>query len=338
MSNGYASRTGAGPETSRTEGAEYRAATGRPAGICRVAILVAVYNGEKYLQEQLESLAAQTVEHIDIWVSDDGSTDRSRTILHDWQSKWEKGTFHIMSGPSKGFAENFRSLMANADIEADYFAFCDQDDIWDPDKLSAAVSVLESNANERLGLYCSRTRIIGEDGQTIGQSPLFARPPHFRNAIVQSIGGGNTMVLNRRAWSLMAESARRTSFVSHDWWCYLLISGAGGYVHYDPTPRIGYRQHTGNLVGDNMSVRARADRFKRLLTGRFAKWNDENLSGLDKCADLLTEEARATMAQFKSIRASRHAGAVVSYLRSGMYRQTLAANIMLCIAIFLGRL
>ncbi len=316
---------------------DHNATTGAQASR-RTAVLLATYNGEEFLHEQLASLAAQTVEQLDIWASDDGSTDGTLDILRKWQGKWSKGGFHILSGPSNGFAENFRSLMANPGIDADYFAFCDQDDLWDCGKVSAAIEVLERDAIGKPGLYCSRTRIIGADGQPVGQSPLFARPPHFLNAIVQSIGGGNTMVLNRQAWSLISESARRTSFVSHDWWCYLLVSGAGGYVHYDPTPRIGYRQHVGNLVGDNMSLRARADRFRRLLTGRFAAWNDENLEGLDKCADMLSDDARASIARFKSIRSKRHAGAVISYLRSGMYRQTLAANVMLCVAIYLGRL
>jgi len=304
----------------------------------RVAVLMAAFNGERFLDKQLATLAAQTVANIDIWVSDDGSTDRTLEILDRWSEGWSKGSFTIVQGPSKGFSENFRSLMTRGEIAGDYFAFCDQDDVWDTDKLATAIGVLAEDASDRPGLYCSRTRIITEDGEPVGTSPLFGRPPHFRNAIIQNIGGGNTMVLNREAWSAVSTGAERTSFVSHDWWCYLLVSGIGGYVHYDVDPKIGYRQHAENLVGDNMSLPARVDRLKRLMTGRFADWNAANVESLERCADLLDDEARRTLAEFKAIRSSRSIDAGVRFVRSGIYRQSTTGNLALSIAIVLGRL
>ena len=85
-------------------------------------------------------------------------------------------------------------------------------------------------------------------------SPLFRRPPSFRNALVQSLAGGNTMVLNRPARDLVALASRRARFVSHDWWAYLLVTGAGGAVHYSAKPLVRYRQHAHNLVGANTSL------------------------------------------------------------------------------------
>jgi len=304
----------------------------------RIAVLMATFNGERFLDEQLATLRDQSVPNIDVWVSDDGSTDQTLGVLERWRTDWSKGIFTIVRGPSKGFSENFRSLMTRGDIHADYFAFCDQDDIWDPDKLAVAVDLLARNAADGPGLYCSRTRIITEEGAPVGASPLFARPPHFRNAIIQNIGGGNTMVLNRSAWETVSKSAERTAFISHDWWCYLMVSGTGGYVHYDARPRIGYRQHAENLVGDNMSLPARVDRLKRLMTGRFADWNAANVAGLDCCADLLDDNARRVLADFKAIRESRSLDGAVRFFRSGIYRQSTVGNAALLIAIVMGRL
>lgn len=303
-----------------------------------VVVLMATYNGDRFLDQQLETLAAQTVSQIDVRVSDDGSSDRTLDILESWRNRWEKGEFTIVRGPSKGFAENFRSLLMLRDMDGDYFAFCDQDDLWDAEKLEVAVTNMVVNAADRPGLYCSRTRIVTEAGGLAGASPLFARPASFRNAIVQNIGGGNTMVLNRKAWDLVSRSVERTSFISHDWWCYLMVSGVGGYVFYDPQPRIGYRQHAENLVGDNMTPKARLDRLKRLMTGRFADWNAANVEGLERCADLLADDAKRVLADFKAIRSSRYLDGAARFFRSGIYRQSKIGNLALLIAIILGRL
>lgn len=311
--------------------------TGDGPGIDRVAVLMAVYNGAAFLQEQLDTLAAQTVGGVDLWVSDDGSSDGSDAILARNANEWRRGGFRVFDGPGAGFAENFRSLMVRDEIDADYFAFCDQDDLWDADKLTAGVGWLKANAAEGPGLYCTRTRTMTIDGRTEGFSPLFSRPPGFVNAIVQSIAGANTMVMNRQAWALVREASRRTCFVSHDWWCYLIVSGAGGVVHYSPEARIGYRQHPGNLVGQNHSLRARIGRIDRMLAGRFVEWNDANLAGLRACEDLLSPAARDTLAAFAAARQGGVFARLAALRRSGAYRQTLAGQLALYAACLLGR-
>jgi glycosyltransferase involved in cell wall biosynthesis len=304
----------------------------------RIAVLMAVLNGEKFLNDQLRSLETQTVPTIDIWASDDGSTDGSISLLKQWQKRWIKGEFHILVGPGKGFSENFRSLMMRGNIEADFFAFCDQDDVWDNDKLEIAVKQLSQNCVAWPGIYASRTRIISASGDKIGVSPLFSRQPSFRNAIVQNIGGGNTMLINSLAWNIIREGARRTGFVSHDWWSYLLVSGIGGKVIYDPIPRTSYRRHEENLVGDNVSTSARIDRLFRLLSGEFADWNQRNLDSLEKCADLLASDSRNLFKEFICIRQSVAFMALWRLAKSGIHRQSSIDNAALFLASMIGKL
>ncbi len=304
----------------------------------RVSILLATYNGDRFLEQQLASLAAQDWPSIDIWASDDGSTDGTMEILRRWQEKWNKGKFSIASGPRKGFAENFRSLLANRDINTGFVAFSDQDDVWDSDKLSAAIDRLAQCGQDHPSLYCSRTRLVDEEGQPIGLSPLFGRAPAFRNAIVQSIGGGNTIVMNRPAFRVVSESARRTAFVTHDWWSYLMISGVGGTVYYDPAPRIAYRQHRSNLVGHNMGFRAKAHRLRLLINSQFAIWNATNLAALALCEDLLTEENRAVMKEFARIRSLAFPANLMALRRLGLYRQNLQGDVTLIIAAAIRKL
>lgn len=242
-------------------------------------------------------------------------------------------------GPRKGFAENFRSLICRIDGEAHYVAFCDQDDIWDKDKLDRAITWLDEQGPDHPALFCSRTYLVDEKGRWIGFSPLFEKPPSFRNALVQSIAGANTMVLNKAGAAIVAEASRRAPFVSHDWWCYLLLSGAGGAVHYSPFPSVAYRQHSGNLIGANKSWRASLDRLLALLfTSRFAEWNTINLNALERAIDLLTEDAVGVLRDFQQARTLSFAGRLRALKRSNVYRQTTGGQLALWLACTLRRL
>ena len=183
-----------------------------------VAVLLATYNGQEFIDDQLQSLLDQTHKNIDIYVSDDGSNDETLSILWKWSEIWTKGNFIISSGRRSGFSENFRYLITTCKegLYNGYF-FCDQDDIWNVDKIERALK-LTGVANSEPVIYGTRTLLVDAAGQPIGLSPLFMRPKTFQNALVQSMAGGNTMMLNATAFAILSESARRTGFVSHDWW------------------------------------------------------------------------------------------------------------------------
>ena len=303
----------------------------------RIAILVATKDGAAFIDEQFASLLAQSQPSIDLWISDDGSTDGTTAIVEAWRPRWPKGLLTLVDGPRQGFAANFRSMIIDPRIEADYYAFCDQDDIWEPDRLEAALRWMRMQDAEIPLMFCSRTATMSKSGSLLGCSPLFQRPPSFRNALVQSIAGGNTVMLNRTARQLLAMASVRTQFVSHDWWAYLIVTAAGGVVHYDPRPLVRYRQHEANLVGANVSWKARFSRLGRLLKGQFADWTDKNLSGLAVNRDLLAADSAACLDLFIE---SRSGGVFrrLSYLRrSGVYRQTLFGTLGLYFATICGR-
>lgn len=302
-----------------------------------IAVLLCTYNGEEFLREQLASLDQQTWPHISLHVSDDGSRDLTPAILRQTADQWTKGSVTLVDGPRKGFAENFRSAVVSVDPDHDYYAFCDQDDLWDEDKLSKAVTHLGHDPAIPQ-LYAGRTRLIDADGRPVGFSPLFIRPPGFRNAIIQSLAGGNTMVFNRAALQALKKAAANAPFIAHDWWAYQIISGVGGMVSYDPVPYLGYRQHGGNEIGSNSSLGARVSRFKRLLQGTLREWNSVNLAGLNAIRDDLSDDARSVVAQLETIRASGPVKRVITLHRSGIYRQTRGGQAGLYLAAMLGLL
>lgn len=303
-----------------------------------VCILMATFNGATYLPRQLETIFNQVGTRVTLIVSDDGSSDNTLQVLSAGADRYGfSGNIH--AGPCAGFAENFRFLITRPHIVSDFVAFADQDDVWAKDKLQAALAWLKSEPSTSPALYCSRTRSVSEDEKPLGFSPRFRQEPSLSNALVQSLGGGNTMVMNRSAFELVRQASLRTAFVSHDWWCYQIITAAGGIVHYDETSRIGYRQHDGNQVGTNNDWPARLRRIKHVLTGGYAQWSDQNIAALTACSDLLSASANQKLQHFARARSCSNALTRLYYLRkSGVYRQTVLGTLGLYGACVLGKL
>lgn len=303
----------------------------------RVAVLLGTYNGERYLEAQLQSIIRQSHQDWLIVASDDGSTDRTLELLRHYQQQLGEQRLHFVKGPQQGFVANFMALASTPNIQADYFAFSDQDDSWHADHLERALEWIESINACGPALHCSRTRLVRDNGHPFGLSPLFAKPPTFRNALVQSLAGGNTMVFNRSARELLIRT-RHLPIVSHDWWLYMLVTGAGGHVRYCETPSVDYRQHGSNLVGANSSLNDRLHRIRRMFAGHFQQWNELNLAALNNCRDLLSAENRHTLDTFTNARSAALVPRLRGLRRSGVHRQTTPGNLGLLLAALLGRL
>src|SRR6185312_5860774 len=155
-----------------------------PIGTRRVAILMATKDGAAFLDEQLQSIARQTHADWRLVVSDDGSTDGTKDIVSRFSGEHPQRVT-ILDGPRQGVSANFLSLATNPDIDADFFAFSDQDDIWHGDKLARALDWLATIPADTPSMYCGRTELMSADGRCYGLSPLFRRPPSFANALVQ---------------------------------------------------------------------------------------------------------------------------------------------------------
>jgi glycosyltransferase involved in cell wall biosynthesis len=307
-------------------------------GSAHVAILLCAYNGARFLSEQLGSIENQSHSDWKVWVSDDGSTDGTLALLEQYRLRWGENRLAVVSGPKKGFAANFLSLACRPEIDADYFSYSDQDDIWEKDKLRRAISMLSVFGNLAPTLYCGRTKLVDERGQFIGLSPLFMRQPDFRNALVQNVGGGNTMVFSRTARHILLDAGADIDVVAHDWWTYVAISGAGGQVIYDSEPTLLYRQHGQNLIGSNNGWLARFSRVRLLMHGQLRSWIDANISALQRIGARLSEPNRRVFDEFVSSRQGGAARRLIGLKRSGVFRQTLMGNLGLITAAFFKKL
>ncbi len=228
----------------------------------RVTVLMSTYNGSQFLQQQLNTLYEQTYSNIRILVRDDGSSDTTRAILAHEQSKAKIDVVdgHTNLGPAFSF---FELLQQAALTETDYVAFCDQDDIWLPDKVACAVKGLEENP-DCPALYCSRLELVDEQLRELGMT-VKPRKIGFGNALVENIAVGCTIVLNRKAVDMLCQTLPKDIYI-HDWWFYLVIA-CFGKVIFDDKPRINYRQHQNNAIGAPTgwlsSVKRKISRFTK---------------------------------------------------------------------------
>ena len=304
----------------------------------RVAILLCTRQGQHFLAEQLDSIDRQTYPHWTIIASDDGSTDDTLEILERYRTRWGAEKLEITHGPRRGFVANFLSLACRRSIHADYFAFCDQDDVWAADKLERAVRWLDTVPVNKPAMYGSRTRSIDAQGRSMGLSRAFRRPPGFKNALVQSIAGGNTIVFNQSAHQLLVGAGDDVIVASHDWWTYLIVTSAGGSVFYDDYPSVGYRQHGANAMGENTRWRSRLRRALQLLRGQLGEWNRMHLKALERLPAPATHDQQNALRCFRESRTARLPINVFWLVRSGVYRQTRLETLSLILAAMLKRL
>lgn len=297
-----------------------------------VAILMGTKNGERFLAEQLDSLANQSHQNWVLTASDDGSTDKTVQILKLYQAKWPIGKLIIKEGLNQGFCVNFLSLACDPSITADCYAFCDQDDVWLPSKLTVAIKNIEENQKSDTSyVYCGRTTYVDERLKKIGCSPQFSFPRTFRNALIQNIAGGNTMVFNQIAKNAL-EKVGVVKHPSHDWLLYQLVTGMGGTVFYDPLPLVLYRQHKDALVGGNASFLAKMERISMVLKGQFKLWSDQNIAFLISAKVLLTNGNQETLELFEKMRNAKLKDRFRLMEVAGLYRQTWRGTISLVLA------
>lgn len=293
-------------------------------------ILLATFNGAQFLEEQLASLERQSVGVLNVLASDDGSRDETRAILEKAKAGWSRGAFEIIAGPRGGFAANFRHLVESAPDDADAYAYCDQDDIWDADKLETAWrSFAAADHASTPAVFASSARLIDAQGRPLGRTPARRGGPSIRNAMIQNIAGGNTMVMNRAAFRLLKRTSDRIDPFPHDHWLYLLIAASGGRFDFSERPTISWRQHDGNAVGARTPVlyQPSLSQLRRLRRGKLRGRMGASIGLLDRSRDLLTQEAAEVLAQCRKIHTSPSVVERFHALRrSGLYRTSLSGQ------------
>lgn len=235
-----------------------------------VCVLLSAYNGEKYIGEQIDSILAQTYGNIRLYVRDDGSADGTADILREYE---REGKLRCIRGENKGFIDSFFELLKICG-DAEYYAWCDQDDVWLPEKIERAVKVLEENkgAEELPMLYFSDYDYYDENMDFQGHGLDYRRGPSFANSLMDCISLGFTSVFNRRAREKMAEHIPKYS-CGHDWWTYMLCAAFGKVIYDRGQYMVKYRRLEKSVSpGGKNFIELQVWRFQKFfLNGYFEK-------------------------------------------------------------------
>jgi len=219
-----------------------------------ISILLAAFNGEKYIAEQIESLLNQSVQEFKLIIHDDGSTDDTFTIISSYAKKHPNKITVIQNEKNSGGAKyNFMKMMI--DYKDDYIMLCDQDDVWLPEKIEKTLNKIK----QLEGVYGTATpilvhtdlKVVDKDLQTISVSYRKDMLSDFSKTSLNSIIIQNTLtgcsaMYNRALAELIKKEPKY--MIMHDWWL-ILVAAAFGKIDYILEPTILYRQHGENDIG-----------------------------------------------------------------------------------------
>jgi glycosyltransferase involved in cell wall biosynthesis len=252
----------------------------------KIAILLSIYNGEKYLVEQIDSLLSQTYKNTVIVIRDDGSSDKSHAIAQEYASL-HPGSFHILAldaenkGASGGFAFLMEYVVANKQmlgLEKAYLMFCDQDDVWFDNKVELQMGAMSQTEKKSIAantpvLIHSDLEVVSSDKTLIAKSLILFQGleierNRFPNLIISNLVTGCTALINE-ALAIKALPISNGA-IMHDWWL-AIVASAFGEVVFLKRPLIYYRQHDNNTIGAKKFVRPSVTKlslWRRILSSK----------------------------------------------------------------------
>ena len=236
-----------------------------------IDILLAIYNSERFLHEQIASIFNQSYKHWKLIVRDDGSKDNSEILIRDYARRYPEHVRQITDTPNNlGACQSFAKLLEHSD--ADYVMFSDQDDVWLPDKIEKSMALMkkmEDRYSRSMPLLIHTDLQVAQEDLTI-VSKSFWKYQHvepqksmvLNRLLVRSVIRGCTVMINRSLADL-ARSIPRDA-IMHDHWISL-IAGAFGKIGFIREPTMIYRLHEKNYSGGKpWSVRYV---FDKIFTG-----------------------------------------------------------------------
>ena len=301
-----------------------------------ISVLMATYNGEKYLRAQLDSLFAQTIQDFRLYVSDDASADGTAAIVREYQARFPGRIAFSQRTCSGGTPwHNYFSLMtAHRD---DYLMFCDQDDVWLPHKIAVTLEAMR-RLEARWGadvplLVHTDLALTDKDLNVTYPSYRRAMRSNFErtrlcHALIQNTFSGCSCMYNRALAELIR--AEPEFCVMHDWWL-MIVAAAFGHIGSSTEATALYRQHGGNTVGAcdmgawsyKLNRLRHPDEVRRAIDVTY----DQARAFLKMYRDRLTEEQRRLIETYCRVPEMSKPQKLLTLLRLGTLKNTLTRRI-----------
>ena len=233
-----------------------------------VQIIMATYNGERYIKEQIDSIIASTYKDWVLTIYDDGSTDDTLSILKKYEEQYPEQIQVVKNKENKGVIGNFLQGVQNSKLS--YIMFCDQDDVWLPEKIKLTLTTMlqeeKRRKNKPLSVFTD-ARVVDQDLTTIHESffksnQLDPSKLDLAHMLMENKLIGCTVMINEGVKNLITTLPKKGRL--HDWWIGL-ISATFGDIVFLPEQTLLYRQHSNNVVGNQSYVGYVMKRFRTIF-------------------------------------------------------------------------
>ena len=235
----------------------------------KVVVLMATYNSERFIGEQIESVLQQKNVDVTLIISDDGSSDRTLEIIHEYCNLHQNISLFNTQRVG-GSAKNFYTLISQINLlEYDFVALSDQDDVWPDHKLSHAIDQITSSQADG---YSSDVIVVNERIEIIKYIKK-SHPQKKYDFLFETPGPGCTFVITQTLYQFLKSKIddQVFGFDYHDWWMYACARHNGFRWHIDDAPNIFYRQHANNLIGANTGFISHIKRMKEVFSGCYIR-------------------------------------------------------------------
>lgn len=303
----------------------------------KVAILIATYNGEKFLEEQIESILNQTYQDFVLYIRDDNSTDGTQRIINEYVKKYPEKIIQVRDDKiAKGACNNFMYLLEYVYNLNKYvmFMFSDQDDFWIEDKVETTIKEYNRvNNKEQPILIHTDLNVVDAQLNVIDESffkysNLNGKYNSFNNYLIQNNVTGCTTFINKSLVDLIKFNIKDIRM--HDWYFALLASAFGQVIFIDKAT-IKYRQHGNNVLGAK-KIKGIGDMYNKLVKNNTIK---EDLNKIFEQAEsfrknhyeLLSKENKDTIDDFCQVKYSNKIRKIIIINKNKFYKQGLIRRI-----------
>lgn len=305
----------------------------------KIDILMATYNSEKYIEEQLQSIINQTYKNFNINICDDLSTDDTINIISKYKMQYNNINFNINS-KNLGIINNFSQLFANS--TALYIMFADHDDVWFTNKIEITLEkmkLMEDKYSSQIPILIFTDKVVTDSNLNIiskshNKSEKFNTNEITLNRLLMgNIASGCTMMVNKALKDICGTI--NTNAIMHDYWL-MLTAAAFGKIGYIDTPTMYYRQHNNNSMG--AAENSFANAYKKFQTGKINIKNTvlKNIHQaeifLNQYNNILSDNNKYIINEFIQLKNKKNISFINSIVKHKFYKSGLLKNLGLIYA------